>query len=173
MRCYKCQEFGHVAKVCKGKRRCARCSGDYEYGNCGEEVRPKCCSCGGNHSVAFWGCEVMKKEVKVQQIRVKENISYSETVKRSKREKESQKREYMNKGTREVQQEQNEQWEEKKKVVTFIAGVINATAEIRSKTERIQIIVKAAIHHLDMKGLKWEEVRDELSVQSSQETSVG
>lgn len=55
--------------------------------------------------------------------------------------------------------------------MTFIAGVINATAEIRSKTERIQIIVKAAIHHLDMAGLKWEEVRAELSVQSSQETT--
>ncbi len=39
------------------------------------------------------------------------------------------------------------------------------------KTERIQIIVKAAIHHLDMTGLQWEEVRDELSVQSSQESA--
>lgn len=56
-------------------------------------------------------------------------------------------------------------------MVTFIAGVINATSEIRSKTERIQIIVKVAIHHLDMAGLKWEEVRNELSVHSSQETT--
>lgn len=47
----------------------------------------------------------MKKEVKVQQIGVKEYITYSEAVKRSEREKESQKREYMNRGTREVQQE--------------------------------------------------------------------
>lgn len=33
----------------------------------------------------------------------------------------------------------------------FIAGVINDMAEVRSKTERIQIIVKAAIHRLDMR----------------------
>lgn len=50
-------------------------------------------------------------------------------------------------------------------MVTFIAGVINATYEIKSKTERIQVIVKAAVHHLDMIGLRWEEVRDELSIQ--------
>lgn len=30
---------------------------------------------------------------------------------------------------------------EKKKLVTFIAGVINVTADIKSKTDRIQIIV--------------------------------
>ncbi|XP_045913420.1 uncharacterized protein LOC123975742 [Micropterus dolomieu] len=166
MRCYKCQEFGHMANVCKGKRRCARCSGDHEYGKCGEEVRPKCCNCGGNHSVAFWGCEVMKKEVKVQQIKLKENISYVEAVKRTEQEKTNQSGE-----SGRSPRKEGKKWEEKKKIVTFIAGVINATAEVRSKTERIQIIVKAAIHHLDMAGLKWEEVRDELSVQSSQETT--
>lgn len=171
MRCYNCQEFGHMANVCKGKRRCARCSGDHEYGKCGEEVRPKCCNCGGNHSMAFWGCEVMKKEVKVQQIKLKENISYVEAVKRTEQEKKNQSGESTKRVSREDHQEKKEKWEEKKKMVTFIAGVINATAEVRSKTERIQIIVKAAIHHLDMAGLKWEEVRDELSVQSSQETT--
>lgn len=61
--------------------------------------------------------------------------------------------------------------EEQKRLVTFIAGVINATADVKSKTERIQIIVKAAAHHLDMKGIRWEEVRDELSIQASQETT--
>lgn len=171
MRCYNCQEFGHMANVCKGKRRCARCSGDHEYGKCGEEVRPKCCNCGGNHSVAFWGCEVMKKEVKVQQIKIQRNISYVEAVKRMEQEKKNQSEESIKRVTREDHQEKKGKWEEKKKIMTFIAGVINATAEVRSKTERIQIIVKAAIHHLDMTGLKWEEVRDELSVQSSQETT--
>lgn len=63
--------------MCKGKRRCARCGGEHDYGQCGEGTKPKCCNCGGNHSVAYWGCEA---EVKVQQIRVKEKVSYAEAV---------------------------------------------------------------------------------------------
>lgn len=31
MKCFKCQDYGHIAKVCKGKRRCARFGGDHEY----------------------------------------------------------------------------------------------------------------------------------------------
>ncbi len=62
--------------------------------------------------------------------------------------------------------DQRNVWLQKKKLVTFIAWVINATSEITSKPERIQII-KAAVHHLDMTG----EVRDELSVQSGQESA--
>lgn len=42
---------------------------------------------------------------------------------------------------------------EVQKLVTFITGVINATMEIKSKTERIQVIVKAAAHHLDVSGI--------------------
>ena len=47
---------------------------------------------------------------------------------------------------------------DKKKLVTFIAGAINSTAKVESKTERIQLIVKAAGRHLRMKGLTWKEV---------------
>lgn len=47
--------------------------------------------------------------------------------------------------------------------------MINTTMEVKSKTERIQIIVKAAVHHLDIKEMTWEEVRNELSSQASQE----
>lgn len=78
---YICQEFGHTAKMCKGKRRCARCGGEHEYRKCGEEVRPKCCNCGGNHSVAYWGCEVLKKEVEVQKMKGKKKLSYADAVK--------------------------------------------------------------------------------------------
>lgn len=55
LRYFNCQEFGHNAKVCKEKRRCARCSGDHDYGKCDMGVKPKCCSCRGEHSVAFGG----------------------------------------------------------------------------------------------------------------------
>lgn len=43
--------------------------------------------------------------------------------------------------------------EEKNRLVTLIAGVINAIAGAKSKTERIQLIVKAAVHHLDLRGV--------------------
>ncbi len=69
-----------------------------------------------------------------------------------------------------MQEVEKKMVEENKKHVTFIAGVINATAGVKSKTEKIQIIVKAAVHHLWIKGVRWEEVRGELSIQASQET---
>lgn len=31
LRCYKCQKFGHVAAVCRGKQRCARCGGEHAW----------------------------------------------------------------------------------------------------------------------------------------------
>lgn len=172
MRCYNCQEFGHIAKMCKWKKRCARCGGEHDYGMCGEGIQPKCCNCGGNHSVAYWGCEALKREVEVQKLRLKEKVSYAEAVKMNgQRNQNIEIR--VNKGQEEVnvQQGKRKAWIEKKKLVTFIAGVINATHEIKSKTERIQVIVKAAEHHLDMIGLKWEEINDELRMQASQETS--
>lgn len=58
---------------------------------------------------------------------------------------------------------------EVKKLVTFIAGVINTTMEIKSKTERIQVIVKAGAHHLDVSGIAWEEVRNDMNAQASQD----
>lgn len=110
----------------------------------------------------------MRKEVEIQH--VKERIAYAEAAKRVGGGKQvrdegerKQKRGYM------LHEVERKLWKEKKKMVTFIAGVINATAEIKSKMERIQIIVKAASHHLDMRDLRWEEIRDELSLQMRQE----
>lgn len=79
------------------------------------------------------------------------------------------------KNPREVEESQDKRkaWIEKRKMVTFLAGVINATFEIKSKTERIQVIVKAAEHHLNMIGLKWEGINDELRMQASQESVCG
>ena len=52
---------------------------------------------------------------------------------------------------------------DKRKLVTFIAGVINSTAEVKSETEKIKRIVGAAGRHLSMTGLTWEEVQDDLN----------
>jgi len=45
--------------------RCYRWYEDHEYGHCNHE-QPKCCNCGGSHSVAYSGWEVMRREIEVQ-----------------------------------------------------------------------------------------------------------
>ena len=67
--------------TCKGKRRYARCGEDHEYEQCGKGMQPNCCNCGGNHGVAYGGCEVMKSEVEIQQVRVQNKITYADAVK--------------------------------------------------------------------------------------------
>lgn len=42
---------------------------------------PSKCYCGSECSVAYWGCVVMRCEVKIQQKSRKEMISYAEAVK--------------------------------------------------------------------------------------------
>lgn len=57
-----------------------RCGGDHEYGQCSHE-QPKCCNCGGSHNVAYGGCEVMKRQVEIQQRRIQKHFTYAEAVK--------------------------------------------------------------------------------------------
>lgn len=171
LRCYKCQRFGHTAKNCSRQRRCARCSGDHDYGNCGTGTPPKCCSCGGDHNVAYGGCEIMKKETKIQKIRVERRISYADAVKVIKAgDNNTSERENLG-VMKHTQRSVDRLYVEKRDLVTFIAGVINSTAEVKSKNDKIQLVVKAAINHLGLVGLTWEEVRENLAIQSSQEAS--
>lgn len=97
LRCYKCQRFGHTAKVCKGSTRCARCAGNHEIKEC--RVPPfsgnnsneghKCINCGNSHSSAFRGCPVFITAQKANEIRATERISYAEALKKAKVTKET------------------------------------------------------------------------------------
>ncbi len=82
LRCYKCQKFGHVAALCRGKQRCTRCGGKHEYGKCGQEVNPKYCNCGGDHSAGYGGCKVRKHAAQVQNVRIQNGLTYSEALKK-------------------------------------------------------------------------------------------
>nr|AAX30817.2 SJCHGC07841 protein [Schistosoma japonicum] len=44
LHCFKWQRMGHVASQCKGKKRCAKCGGEHDYGESGSNVKVKCCS---------------------------------------------------------------------------------------------------------------------------------
>ena len=61
VRCFRCQNFGHMAGKCKREKRCAQCGGvGHERQECKEET--KCCHCGEGHSAGFWWCERTKVE---------------------------------------------------------------------------------------------------------------
>lgn len=182
LRCYNCQKYGHVAMVCKAKKRCARCGGEHDYGKC-EGAGPKCCNCGGDHSVAYGGCEVRKRVIEVQNERAKRNITYAEAVKvvdtrnkEKEREREVQK-ERRSEETSEMEGRITEETMIVSKVnfLLFIAEVINCTAQTEKKTAKIQIIVKAAERFLGVKDITWVMVRDGLinETQSSQEAWFG
>ena len=81
LRCFKCQKFGHVASACRGQRRCMRCGEEHDIKECRTEL-PKCCNCGGDHKASFYKCEHFSRAKKVQEVRVKEKISYADAVKR-------------------------------------------------------------------------------------------
>ena len=81
--CFRCQGFGHMARLCQREKRCAQCGGvGHERQECREQ--PKCCHCGEGHSAGYWGCERSKLEVVVQEIRRKEGVTYAEAMKRGK-----------------------------------------------------------------------------------------
>ncbi|XP_049520311.1 uncharacterized protein LOC125944157 [Dermacentor silvarum] len=42
LRCYNCQRFGHLAKNCRGSRRCKICSENHEHTECKSVRQPKC-----------------------------------------------------------------------------------------------------------------------------------
>lgn len=159
-----------LPKCVKG-REDVQCSKDHEYGKCGVGVKPKCCNCGGEHSVVFWGCEVLRQQTVIQKTRVLQRVTYAEACKMVEQDRQIGKHRVEEKKVMvkvmEIVERKIE--EEKKKMVTFIAGVINATSDVKSKTERIQIIVKAACHSLDMKNIRWEDIRGGTSSQASQE----
>ena len=69
-RCYKCHQFGHIARYCQNQARCGHCAGAAHEGgeaNCpkkGEEGRKKCINYKRDHPAWDQRCPVAAKEVK-------------------------------------------------------------------------------------------------------------
>ncbi len=119
--------------------------------------------------MVYGGCEIMKRENKIQKTKVERKITYAEAA----RMVNGQNRDNNSQGTVRLQEQQkrtnDKVYVDKRDLVTFIADVINSTADVKSKNDKIQLVVKAAVNHLGLIGLTWEEVRENLAIQSNQD----
>lgn len=167
LRCYKCQKFGHVAAVCRGKQKCARCGGEHEYGKCGQGVNPKCCNCGGDHSAGYGGCQVRKNAVKVQNVKMTEGITYAEALKKvsqTPKTNETRNEEINSKQQRKERRDEKVVVDDKVAFVAFIAEVVNCSAQTESRTERIKIIIRAAEKYLDLGNVTVDMINERLKI---------
>ena len=68
-------------KIFSVKKRCAKCGGEHDYGECGNNVKVNGRNCGGEHSAAFGGCQVQREDREAQRYRISHDVSYAEAVK--------------------------------------------------------------------------------------------
>ena len=54
-RCCKCNRFGRVAKNCRGKDKCSKCSGEHSSQHC-TSATTQCPNCNGEHRAGDWQC---------------------------------------------------------------------------------------------------------------------
>ena len=70
-----------MANNCRSSTRCVRCGESHSFEQCQQKEKVKCSRCGKSHSSAYGGCQTMKQERKIQNVRVSYNISYAEAAK--------------------------------------------------------------------------------------------
>lgn len=121
-----------------------------------------------------------KRAVEVQQDKGKNNLTYAEAVKViNGRNRQSRTDRMENgKGTGRIVEgriPEDTMIVSKRNFVLFMVEVINFTAQTERRTEKLQIIVKAAERFLEIKGLKCEDIMKILNTesQSSQEIWLG
>lgn len=104
-----------------------------------------------------------------------EGISYAEALKKVKqtsREPETRVTESQQKATMKEQNKDNEVCIDKVSFVTFIAEVVNCSAQTESRTERIKIIIRAASKYLELEGVTVDMINDRLKIQSGTSQTV-
>lgn len=80
LRCFKCQKFGHTAVKCDQPQICICGKPLHEGKSCDSEVL--CVNCSGNHTARSRDCPTYKTEVAIQELKVKEKITYPEARKK-------------------------------------------------------------------------------------------
>lgn len=64
VQCYKCQQFGHIAKNCFKKEICAICAKEHNTTACVNPSKIKCTNCGESHRADDRACEFHKRASK-------------------------------------------------------------------------------------------------------------
>ena len=59
-RCFKCQEYGHIATYCKKSLKCGKCAENHSARECAAD-REKCVNCLGKHKSGHFDCPEHKK----------------------------------------------------------------------------------------------------------------
>ena len=157
LRCYCCQQYGHVAAVCRGNKVCGRCGKENCKEECKEKEKAECIHCGGDHYAGSAQCPRTIKEVKVNRMRTERRVSYAEAVKRVEGQKESgvdEKREPEERGN----VHGSNICMEKTRFLAFIAMVINCAVEIQRKSERIKMVLAAAKRFLNVVDVTGEDL---------------
>ncbi len=112
-----------------------------------------------------------KHAAQVQNVRIQEGLTYSEALKKVGKNLESGEK------SKEIIQQKTEMAKEKTKekfgiknnvaFVTFMAEVVNCSAQTESRTERIRIIIKAAEKYLEIKGISVDMINEKLKMQTN------
>ena len=160
LRCFRCQEYGHVAAVCRGEKRCGRCG----EGECGKECEKqvKCLHCEGKHYAGSAQSPNRIREVKVSKVREEKGVTYAEAVKSL--EKKCEKVEIQRELSKQVERvSENSFCVDKKAFLAFMAMVLNCALEIESKSERIKMVVDAARRFLDIDDVSGEDLTETLN----------
>lgn len=78
--CLKCLHFGHIARQCKGKDACSKCSGNHNKSQC-TSLEIKCIHCGNKHEALDRTCPEYIRQKRIKEVMAFQNLSFSDAVK--------------------------------------------------------------------------------------------
>ncbi|KHJ34380.1 putative zinc finger cchc-type protein [Erysiphe necator] len=85
LQCFKCQRYGHIAKICTAEAKCGKCAGDHNTRECSGKREARCINCGKKHTSWYQSCPVRSAaKVKAVMNRTQDPGSYQQKETRPK-----------------------------------------------------------------------------------------